>query len=190
MTTREKSPIISLQRNVRVFLSKYSLLERRIAKMNTIAKKSNSPLIGQIVVYDFKQKIGIILYKYINEENKIGKNFIFLLKKNLPEKYIPHRDYATFVLVENPIKNNQMAKIISITNRTPYSFHDLRNKTYTGVLSKNKKDQFVIDFKYHQMSYKTMPLQYENNNLCELENKKIIFQLNHAFNACNIQELL
>ena len=64
---KNTNAITSFQTYVRVFLSKYHLNERRIAKMNTIAKKTNNALIGQIVVYDFKQKLGIILYKEIDE---------------------------------------------------------------------------------------------------------------------------
>lgn len=179
--------ITSLQSCIRVFLSKYYITERRIAKMNTIAKKTNNPLIGQIVVYDFKQKVGIILYKEIDENNKISKNFIFLLKKNIPEKYIPHRDFATFILVDNPIKNNKMAKIISVLYRTPYSYKNLLLQSYKGVLTKNKKGKYVIDFKYHQMSYKTMPFYKLNNNLDIYIDKEITFKLDKAFNAYYIK---
>tara|TARA_Y100000748_G_C15487136_1_gene485180 strand:- start:469 stop:1041 length:573 start_codon:yes stop_codon:yes gene_type:complete len=182
----ENSAIISLQSYVRVFLSKYHIIERRIALMNTIAKKTNSPLIGQIVVYDFKQKLGIMLYKEIDDNNKIAKNFVVLLKKYIPEKYIPHRDYATFELVNNPIKNNKMAKIIAVTHRTPYSYKNLLRQSYKGVMSKNKRDQYVIDFKYHQMSYKTMPFDKVNNIFEEILNKDVFFKLDRAFNAYDI----
>tara|TARA_X000000368_G_C22867970_1_gene639559 strand:- start:64 stop:636 length:573 start_codon:yes stop_codon:yes gene_type:complete len=178
--------ITSLQTSVRVFLSKYRLTERRIANMNSIAKKTNSPLIGQIVVYDFKQKLGIMLYKEIDENNNIAKNFVVLLKKNLPEKYIPHRDFATFVLVDNPIKNNQMAKIIAVTYRTPYSYQNLLHQSYKGVITKNKRNQYVIDFKHHQMSYKTMPFHKQDNNYEDILNKPVTFKLDRAFNAYNI----
>ena len=180
--------ITTLQSNIRVFLSKYHLTERRIANMNTIAKKTNSPLIGQIVVYDFKQKLGIMLYKEVDENNKIAKNFIVLLKKNIPEKYIPHRHFATFMLVDNPVKNNQMAKVIAIIHRTPYSYQNLLNQSYNGVMTKNKKNQYVIDFKYHQMSYKTMPFRNIENNFDEFLDKKVSFKLDRAFNAFNIIE--
>tara|TARA_B100001996_G_C18402892_1_gene493604 strand:+ start:58 stop:633 length:576 start_codon:yes stop_codon:yes gene_type:complete len=178
--------ITSLQANIRVFLSKYHLTERRIANMNTIAKKTNSPLIGQIVVYDFKQKLGIMLYKEVDKNNQIAKNFVVLLKKNIPEKYIPHRDFATFMLVNNPIKNNKMAKVIAVIHRTPYSYQNLLNQSYKGVLTKNKNNQYVIDFKHHQMSYKTMPFRNFEDNYETLLNKEITFKLDRAFNAYNI----
>ena len=180
--------ITTLQTSIRVFLSKYHLTERRIANMNTIAKKTNSPLIGQIVVYDFKQKLGIMLYKEVDENNNVAKNFVVLLKKNIPEKYIPHRDFATFMLVDNPIKNNQMAKVIAITHRTPYSYQNLLRHSYNGVMSKNKKNQYVIDFKYHQMSYKTMPFRSIENDFDKFLDKKVSFKLDRAFNAYNINE--
>ena len=182
--------ITSLQSNISVFLSKYHLTERKFAIMNSIAKKTNSPLIGQIVVYDFKQKLGIMLYKEINENNTITKNFVVLLKKNIPDKYIPHRDFATFTLVDNPVKNNKMAKIIAITHRTPYSYQNLLHQSYNGVISKNKKNQYVIDFKHHQMSYKTMPFYKVENNFEDLLNKQITFKLDRSFNAYNINEIL
>jgi hypothetical protein len=184
---KNTNAITSFQTYVRVFLSKYHLNERRIAKMNTIAKKTNNALIGQIVVYDFKQKLGIILYKEIDENNKISKNFIFLLKKNIPDKYIPHRDFATFMLIDNPVKNNKMAKVISIIHRTPFSYSDLLKQSYKGVLTKNKKGQYVIDFKYHQMSYKTMPFYKLKYNLDNYLDKEITFSLDRAFNACKIR---
>tara|TARA_Y100000389_G_scaffold115109_1_gene112204 strand:+ start:1429 stop:1998 length:570 start_codon:yes stop_codon:yes gene_type:complete len=188
MKTMSNNPtaITSIQSFVRVFLSKYHIIERRIARMNTIARQTNSPLIGQIVVYDFKQKLGIMLYKEINENNTISKNFVVLLKKNIPEKYIPHRDYATFELVNNPIKNNKMAKVIAITYRSPYSYQNLLRPTYNGVVTKNKKGQFIIDFKYHQMSYKTMPIHTFKTKMEDFVDKKVSFRLDKSFNAFNI----
>ena len=79
-----------------------------------------------------------------------------------------------------------MAKVIAITYRSPYSYQNLLRPTYNGVVTKNKKGQFIIDFKYHQMSYKTMPLHTFKAKMEDFVDKKVSFRLDKSFNAFNI----
>lgn len=182
--------IIPLQSKIRKFLAKHHVEERKIAYINSIALKNNTPLFGMIVVYNFDDKNGVICYKYIDDAGNFKVEFVFLLKKFIPEKYIPHRDFITFQLIPNPIKNDKkMAKIISVTKRSEFSYKNLRINQYEGKITKSKKDIIYIYFKYHQMSYRTQ-LEFQDipHNI-ELENK-IKFNLNNRFRACNIVKSL
>tara|TARA_Y100000389_G_C17245936_1_gene405580 strand:- start:100 stop:696 length:597 start_codon:yes stop_codon:yes gene_type:complete len=189
-----ETPFISLQRAVRVFIAKYHLNERRVAIANTEALKTNSPLIGMIVVYNFDNKMGIVLYKEIDKQNRLKVNFVFLLKSYLPAKYIPHRDYVTFELIENPRKKDKlMARIISITARSVYSYKNLLEPIYNGKLARSNAGDLYVNFKYHQMSYRTklnkwnalnMKLQDANNQkLDEVNDVNIMFKLDRSFRA-------
>lgn len=178
--------IIPLQCKIRKFLAKYHVEERKIAYINTNALKNNTPLIGMIVVYNFDDKNAVVCYKHINNDGQFKVEFVFLLKKYIPEKYIPHRDYITFELIPNPEKiDKTMAKIIAVTNRSHFGYTNLKTQQYVGKISKSKKDIIYIYFKYHQMSYRTkLEVDYIPDNI-ELDNK-IKFNLNYKFRACNI----
>ena len=180
------SSIISLQTKIRKFLAKYHYEERKIAHINRLALKNNSPLIGMIVVYNFDDKNAVVCYKHINDEGEFKVEFVFLFKKYIPEKYIPHRDYITFNLIPNPEKvDKYMAQIISVTNRSKFGYKNLKNNQYMGKITKSKKDILYIHFKWHQMSYRTkldIEDTFDDINL----DTNVLFNLNHKFRACNI----
>lgn len=178
--------IISLQRMIRIFLAKYNLKERKLAVYNTSAKKTGNSLIGMIVVFNFDNKMGICLYKDIDEGNKLRSNFHMMFKSDLPEKYIPHRDMVTLDLKENPKKpGKEIAKINNIINRSKFSYSNLTHNLYQGEISKSKKGQFLVNFKYHQMSYRATIEDYEPSEDCnaDFETKRINFKLNNRFRA-------
>ena len=180
------SSIISIQTKIRKFLAKYHYEERKIAHINRLALKNNSPLIGMIVVYNFDDKNAVVCYKHINDEGEFKVEFVFLFKKYIPEKYIPHRDYITFNLIPNPEKlDKYMVQIISVTNRSTFSYKNLKNNQYIGKITKSKKDILYIYFKWHQMSYRTK-LDIEDTNIDVELDSKVIFNLNHKFRAYNI----
>lgn len=193
------TPFITLQRFIRLFLARYNLQERKVALSNSIAKLNNSPVIGMIVVYNFDNKMGIVLYKEIDENNRLKSNFIFMLKSYLPPKYIPHRDHVTFRLIDNPMKNEKkMAQIITITRRSPFGQINLTRQNYTGTMTISKKQQILIHFKFHQMSYRAIP---ESNNFEDILNYhqsmdsneksevRVNFNLNSRFRAINITNI-
>ena len=180
------SSIISLQSKIRKFLAKYHYEERKIAHINSQALKNNSPLIGMIVVYNFDDKNAVVCYKHINDEGQFKVEFVFLFKKYIPEKYIPHRDYITFNLIPNPEKiDKYMVQVISVTNRSKYGYKNLKNNQYMGKIIKSKKDILYVHFKWHQMSYRTKLDIEDINNDIELDSN-VLFNLNHKFRACNI----
>jgi hypothetical protein len=194
--TETETPIITLQRFIRIFLARYNLQERKVAISNSIAKLTNSPVIGMIVVYNFDNKMGIVLYKEIDENNRLKSNFIFMLKSYLPPKYIPHRDHVTFSLINNPKKpEKKMAEIITITKRSPFGYINLTRQNYTGTMTISKKQQILLHFKFHQMSYRAIP---ESNNTEEIlkcqqtmdsdekSEVRVNFNLNARFRAINI----
>ena len=181
-----ESPIISLQSKIRKFLAKYHYEERKIAHINSIALKNNSPLIGMIVVYNFDDKNAVVCYKHINDEGEFKVEFVFLFKKYIPEKYIPHRDYITFNLIPNPEKlDKYMVQIISVTKRSKFSYKNLKHNQYIGKITKSKKDILYIHFKWHQMSYRTK-LDIEDTIRDIDLDTNVIFNLNHKFRAYNI----
>lgn len=176
--------VVSLQCHVRRFLAKHYMKERKVAIANTAAKSSNSPLIGMIVVYNFDNKMGILIYKEIDERNNVKVNFVMFLKSCLPPKYIPHRDTVTFNLVQNKKKKDkQLAEIISVLKRSKYSYRNLTKETYHGEVVKSKNEEHFINFKYHQMSYRTTP---NTEYIHEIEDCKVIFKLNNTFKAHKI----
>ena len=180
------SSIISLQSKIRKFLAKYHYEERKIAHINSIALKNNSPLIGMIVVYNFDDKNAIVCYKHINNKGEFKVEFVFLFKKYIPEKYIPHRDYITFKLIPNPVKvDKYMAQIISVTYRSKFGYKNLKNNQYIGKITKSKKDILYIHFKWHQMSYRTKLDIEDTSDDIELDSN-VLFNLNHKFRAYNI----
>jgi len=180
------SSIISLQSKIRKFLAKYHYEERKIAHINRLALKNNSPLIGMIVVYNFDDKNAVVCYKHINDEGEFKVEFVFLFKKYIPERYIPHRDYITFNLISNPEKLDKcMAKIISVISRSKFGYTNLKENRYVGKITKSKKDIIYIYFKWHQMSYRTK-LDIDNILLDLDMDTKIEFSLNNKFRACNI----
>ena len=181
------SSIISLQAKIRKFLAKYHYEERKIAYINSQALKNNTPLIGMIVVYNFDDKNAVICYKHINDDGEFKVNFVFLLKKYIPDKYIPHRDYITFNLILNPEKKDKyMAKIISVTNRSKFGYTNLKHNRYVGNIMKSKKDIVYIHFKWHQMSYRTkLDMDMDMDMDMDIDTK-IEFNLNNKFRACNI----
>tara|TARA_B100000424_G_C22936314_1_gene498228 strand:+ start:1107 stop:1763 length:657 start_codon:yes stop_codon:yes gene_type:complete len=192
--------IIDLQRNIRCFLAKYNAGERKIAIANTKAQlgQNDAMLVGMIVVYNFDNKVGIVLYKDIDSNNDLRNNFEFMLKADLPNKYIPHRDYVTLKLVENPKKpGKQIAKIVSILERTKYSYHNLTRISYRGKLVQAKNGSTYVHFKYHQMSYRTV-LDAESDLYENMENgialdytheDTITFNLTNRFRAFNITKV-
>ena len=192
--------ITDLQRNIRCFLAKYNVGERKLALANTKARmgQDDAMLVGMIVVYNFDNKVGIVLYKDIDSNNNLRNNFEFMLKADLPNKYIPHRDYVTLKLVENPKKpGKKLAKVVSILERTKYSYHNLTRITYRGKLIQAKNGSTYIHFKYHQMSYRTM-LDTESDLYENMENgialdythdDLINFNLTNRFRAFNITKV-
>ncbi len=180
------SSIIALQSKIRKFLAKYHYEERKIAHINRLALKNNSPLIGMIVVYNFDDKNAVVCYKHINDEGEFKVEFVFLFKKYIPEKYIPHRDYITFNLIPNPEKlDKYMVQIISVTNRSKFSYKNLKHNQYIGKITKSKKDILYIYFKWHQMSYRTKLDIEDTIGDIDLDTN-VLFNLNHKFRACNI----
>ena len=182
--------LISLQKMIRKFLAKYNVEERKIALYNSGAKGTGNGLIGMIVVFNFDNKMGICLYKDIDKNNKLRNNFHMMFKSDLPDKYIPHRDMVTFELVDNPKKSGkQIAKINKIINRSRYGYCNLIREFYRGEIYKSNKGQFLVNFKYHQMSYRATieDNQYDVKILedinGEFETKKIDFTLNNRFRA-------
>ena len=184
----EKS-VVDLQRGIRRFLAKYNVQERKIAIYNTQAKKTNDALIGMIVVFNFDNKMGILLYKDIDEANKLRNNFIMMFKSDLPDKYIPHRDIVSFNLIPNPHKPDKViAKIITILSRSQFGYCNLTRNYYSGDIVKTKSGKLLINFKYHQMSYRAMVEGAINIVLEENVPKKVGFNMNRRFKVepCNI----